>query len=140
MKYGEDEMDERVDNIPEQSEELKETVETVEASTQTYADPNPYVSNTYNAGGTNGYQNNYNEEDDKKVMSMGDWLLTILAFVIPCAGVVLYFVWAFSKGGNQNRKNFCRAYLIVWAISAVLLTILYSVIFISIGNVLPSYY
>lgn len=51
---------------------------------------------------------------------MGDWLITLLALLIPCAGIILYFVWAFGKNENENRKNYCRAYLIYWAITTVL--------------------
>ena len=77
----------------------------------------------------NGYdnQNNYNQyqQPDKSVMSMGDWLITLLALLIPCAGIILYFVWAFGKNENENRKNYCRAYLIYWGITTVLGIILF---------------
>jgi len=53
-------------------------------------------------------------------MSMGDWLLTILAGMIPCAGIILYIVWAFGSTGNVNRRNFCRAQLIVMGAVMVL--------------------
>lgn len=90
----------------------------------------------------NGYdnQNNYNQyqQPDKSVMSMGDWLITLLALLIPCAGIILYFVWAFGKNENENRKNYCRAYLIYWAITTVLGIILFiffgSMIFGMIGS------
>lgn len=77
----------------------------------------------------NGYQDNFNYNYnnggnmsapqptmDTSPMSMGDWVLTILASFIPCAGIILYFVWAFSKTGNVNRRNYCRANLIIMAV------------------------
>ena len=57
-------------------------------------------------------------------MSMGDWLLTILAAMIPCAGLVLYIMWAFGSTGNVNRRNFCRAQLIIMAVVFVLYMII----------------
>ena len=51
---------------------------------------------------------------------LGDWLLTLLAAMIPCVGIVLYFVWAFSKTTNVNRRNFCRAQLIMMGVVLVI--------------------
>lgn len=68
-----------------------------------------------------GYKADYYEgKEDNSPMSLGDWLLTILALIIPCAGIVLYFVWAFGKDVNVNRRNYCRAALIVEGIKLVL--------------------
>lgn len=75
---------------------------------------------SYNTGSNLGYNQNNYENMDTSPMSMGEWLLTILAAMIPCAGIVLYFVWAFSKTGNVNRRNFCRAQLIVMGIVFVI--------------------
>lgn len=78
----------------------------------------------YNTGSNLGYQQNNYENMDTSPMSMGEWLLTVLAGMIPCAGIVLYLVWAFSKTGNVNRRNFCRAQLIVMGIIFVLYMIM----------------
>lgn len=68
-----------------------------------------------------GYKADYYEgKEDTSPMSLGDWLLTILALIIPCAGIILYFVWAFGKDVNVNRRNYCRAALIVEGIKIVL--------------------
>ena len=74
----------------------------------------------YNVGNNTGYNAPYGSGMDTSPMSMGDWVLTILALCIPCAGIVLYFVWAFGKSGNINRRNYCRASL---AITGVFLAI-----------------
>ena len=63
----------------------------------------------YNSGN----QANQQQVMDTSPLSMGDWILTILASFIPCAGIILYFFWAFNKNGNVNRRNFCRAQLII---------------------------
>lgn len=82
--------------------------------------------------GTNMYQNVSNDPN-KEVMSMGSWLVTLLIMMVPCVNIIMYFVWAFGNG-NENRKNFCRAGLIMMAIVIVL----YIILFISMGAMFTS--
>ena len=56
---------------------------------------------------------------DEVITTLG-WIGTILVLVVPIVGLVLYFVWAFGTRGNLNRRNYCRAALIMMAISLVL--------------------
>ena len=70
-----------------------------------YQDNYSYNTGTYNQA--------YEPGMDNSPRTMGDWALTILASCIPCFGIVIYFVWAFSKKGNVNRRNYCRASLII---------------------------
>lgn len=72
---------------------------------------------SYNTGNHNQV---YEPGQDTSPMSMGDWMLTLLAAMIPCVGIVLYFVWAFSKTTNVNRRNFCRAQLIIMGVVLVI--------------------
>jgi len=55
---------------------------------------------------------------DEVVSTLG-WIGTMLVLVIPIVGLVLYFVWAFGSGSNLNRRNYCRASLIMMAIGLV---------------------
>ena len=77
----------------------------------------------------NYYQNQH--DPNKDVMGMGEWLITLIFLAIPCVNIIMYFVWAFGNG-NENRKNFCRAGLIMMAVGIVLTILLYSIIGISI--------
>ena len=77
----------------------------------------------------NYYQNQH--DPNKDVMGMGEWLITLIVLAIPCVNIIMYFVWAFGNG-NENRKNFCRAGLIMMAVGIVLTILLYSIIGISI--------
>lgn len=86
---------------------------------------------SYNTGNNLGYNQNNYENMDTNPMTMGEWLLTILAAMIPCAGIILYLVWAFSKTGNVNRRNFCRAQLIVMAFVFVLYIVMFVVLGVS---------
>lgn len=95
-----------------------------------------YNSNfEYNtSSGTTGYKADYyTVKEDTSPMSLGDWLLTILALMIPCAGIILYFVWAFGKDVNVNRRNYCRAALIVQGAMLVLSFILMIIMFFGIA-------
>ena len=49
------------------------------------------------------------------VMSVGDYIVTMLVGYVTCG--IMYLVWAFSKGTNQNKANFCKAVLIFWLIA-----------------------
>ena len=62
------------------------------------------------------YQPGYDPGMDQKPLSMGEWILTILVMMIPCVGLILYLIWAFGKTGNVNRRNYCRAYLIIYVV------------------------
>lgn len=108
-----------------------------------------YSQNTqYSAGGSNySYNVNpnqpYNGEEgyDTTPMSMGDWLLTLLAALIPCCGgIILYFVWAFSKKGNLNRRNYCRAALIIQGAGIVICIIMWIIMGSALFSALGYYY
>ena len=78
-------------------------------------------------------------DPNKAVMTMGEWLITLIVLAIPCVNVIMYFVWAFGNG-NENRKNFCRAGLIVMAVGIVLTLILYAVVGASLAAALSAVY
>lgn len=126
-------MEDNFDNVP-QEQEMPQNVQPNEEQVQQSA-PQQEQQNTeyqYSYGNSQYQQYNYNANDnpdngkqeDTSVMSMGDWLITVLLLLIPCVGIIVYFVWAFGKNGNVNRRNFCRAYLIYWAITTVIALVL----------------
>lgn len=97
-----------------------------------YQNQNPYATQAYGQNNT-GYQG-YQPEMEEPV-KMGDWLLLqcLLSF-IPCVGIILAIVWAFSKTEKQSKVNFCKAYLIVILIRlaiAFVLIVLYGSILIA---------
>jgi hypothetical protein len=53
-------------------------------------------------------------------LSVGNWLLTIIVLAIPILNIILYIYWAFISKGNVSRINFCRASLILAALTLVL--------------------
>lgn len=76
-------------------------------------------------------QNSQLVDPNKSVMTMGEWVVTLIVLMIPCVNIIMMLVWAFGNG-NENRKNFCRANLIITAISVVLVFILYLTVFASL--------
>ncbi len=69
---------------------------------------------------------------DTAPLKTSDYLLLHLLNMIPLVGLILMLMWSFSDNVNLNRKNFCRAYLILYAISFVLsivLVVFYVVLF-----------
>ncbi len=60
------------------------------------------------------------ENNVTPVVSVGDWLITLLVRAIPLVNIIMLFVWAFGSGNNPNKANWAKAVLIWVAISIVL--------------------
>ena len=64
------------------------------------------------------------EPEDTSPLKVSDYFVMLLVACIPLVNIILLLIWAFSSGTNVNRKNFCRAYLIMmvimWVISFIL--------------------
>ena len=71
-------------------------------------------------------------DGDTSVMSLKQWLITFLILLIPCASIVMPFVWAFRSNENLNRRNFFRALLIFVPIMYALFFMVY-IFFMFIG-------
>ena len=106
-----------------------------------------YQDGGYNTGfNANGYNNNYNNQNnyqmppkqlDPSPLSTGEWILTLIVGIIPCVGLILYIIWAFSNSGSLNRRNYCRASLIIQVISYVL--VIFFILIVVLGGSM-SYY
>jgi uncharacterized membrane protein YqjE len=77
-------------------------------------------------------QTNTNISNSNLVMSIGDWIITLLIMCIPLVNLIMILVWAFSGNSNPNRANFCKANLILMAIGVILWFIIIAVF----GNIL----
>ena len=70
-------------------------------------------------------QQNYRPQTDvAPVMSTGSWIGTLLLMYIPIVNIILLIVWAASTGENPNRRNFARAYLLMFVISFILMAVI----------------
>lgn len=54
-------------------------------------------------------------DKDLKTLSVGEWMLVILVFLLPVINIIVMAVWAFSSKGNVHRRNLSRASLL-WII------------------------
>ena len=87
---------------------------------------NNYYDNQNNTYNQPTYQPPF-QNPDYEVLSLGQWMLTLLIISIPCVGTIALIIWACGNG-NKSRVNFARAALIFSLISAVLAIIFMSVI------------
>ena len=121
-------MDNNFDNIPENNEKQQEqqpyTYYQSESSDKKDYQQQYQDNYNYNVGNNTGYNTSYDTGMDTTPLTMGEWLLTIFLLSIPCVNIVLYCVWAFGKNGNINRRNYCRAGLILVAIGYVIAIII----------------
>lgn len=72
-----------------------------------------------------------------ETIGLGEWVGTILLTMIPCAGVILLFVWAFSADEKVSKKNYARAMLIIMGACIALYILLVIIIvasIVSVGN------
>lgn len=77
------------------------------------------------------------ENPSVPVMSIKDWMITILITAIPLVGFVMLFVWAFGGGStNPNKQNWAKATLIWFAI----IIALYLIVFMIFGAAFLSNY
>lgn len=76
---------------------------------------NAYGQNSYQQPQYQSYQNyqsyQYNG-DMEEPMSVKEWLIIDLLMMIPCANLILVFVWAFSSSEKKSKSNFFKANLI----------------------------
>jgi len=69
------------------------------------------------------------ENQQAPVMSVKDWIITILITIIPLVGFVMLFVWGFSSGQNPNKSNWAKATLIWMVIFFALYFIFFAAFF-----------
>lgn len=59
--------------------------------------------------------------ENKSVVSLGDWLITMLIMIIPLVNFIMLFVWAFSSSTPVSKANWAKASLVFMLIGFVLL-------------------
>ncbi len=59
------------------------------------------------------------ENRSAPVISLGEWIITLIVLAIPLVNIVMALVWAFSGGTNPSKQNFCRAILVMYVVMIV---------------------
>lgn len=67
-------------------------------------------------------------QSQAQVLTVKDWIITILITAIPLVGFIMLFVWAFGSNENPNKSNWAKASLIWVAIGMVLMFFLWGTI------------
>ena len=71
-------------------------------------------------------------QEDSRVMTVGEWMITLLVLALPIINVIMYIVWALDTSGNANRRNFCRASLL-WFVIMLVISILIFIVMAMLG-------
>lgn len=71
-------------------------------------------------------------QDQSPIMSVGEWIITLLITAIPIVGFVMLFVWGFGSTTNPTKANFAKASLIFLAVGVVLWFLVFGAIFTAI--------
>ncbi len=75
-------------------------------------------------------EDNYKVVDkDMQVISVKEWLITMLILMVPIVNLVMPFVWAFGGGSSASKANYFKAYLIMVLISIVFIALFWGTIF-----------
>ncbi len=69
----------------------------------------------------------YHDQYDETV-SIGDWVGSMVLSSIPVVGFIMMLVWAFGSNAKPSKRNFFRAYLILWVVGLVLSVIFFFMI------------
>ncbi|MCK5849179.1 MAG: hypothetical protein KAH01_08300 [Caldisericia bacterium] len=70
---------------------------------------------------------NNNQLLDIGPVTLGQWLTTYLLLSIPIIGIIMLFVWSFSKRVNPSKKTWAQCVLIVMFIVSAVSTVLWLV-------------
>lgn len=75
---------------------------------------------------TNNLQQVNQAQTDKvnDVVTLSDWMITMLIQIIPIVNIIMLFVWAFGSSTPKSKSNWAKAALIFMAIG-IILTILF---------------
>ncbi len=68
------------------------------------------------------------------VMSVGDWLLTIVLLAIPIVNIVLLIKWSMDAHVNPNRGNYAKALLIIVGIQILVIAMFFGMFVGMLGS------
>lgn len=62
----------------------------------------------------------YNTAVANTTVSIGAWIVAHIILVIPLVNLIMLIIWAFGSDAVPSKKNWAKAMLIMWIISAIL--------------------
>ena len=92
------------------------------------------MENQNQTQGQNQHQN-YVTHRNTSVVSIGDWVITIILMAIPLINLIMLFVWAFGGSSTpESKANWAKATLIFYLIGIILVVCFYGAIFAFIAG------
>lgn len=79
------------------------------------------------------YQPNYNATKNISVVSIGDWIITLILMALPLVSLIMLFVWAFGNGTSESKANWAKATLIFYLIGIILVIVFWGSIAALVG-------
>jgi ABC-type multidrug transport system permease subunit len=77
------------------------------------------------------------QQEVAPVISMKEWMITLLIMIIPVVNIIMMFVFAFGEG-NPSKKNYFKASLlfaaIILAIYILIMILFAGALFSMLGN------
>ncbi|WP_207706698.1 zinc ribbon domain-containing protein [Acetobacterium tundrae] len=74
----------------------------------------------------------------EEVMTLGDWMLTLLLTYIPVVNLIMLIIWSVDEKTNVNKKHFAWAALIFMGIGVVLSIIFSSIVVMILASAMHS--
>ncbi len=65
---------------------------------------------------------------NQSVVSIGDWIITMILSMIPVVNFIMLLVWAFSSDTPVSKSNWAKATLIFMAIWIIIVILMWSTI------------
>ena len=72
------------------------------------------------------------KSNGSEVVTMKDWIITLLIMCVPIVNLVMPFVWAFGSGTNPSKANFFKAQIVLAVIGIILWFLFFGAIFASL--------
>jgi len=69
------------------------------------------------------------------VITLGEWMVTMLLMMIPFVNMILLFVWSFSSETNPNKANWAKSQLIWMGIVIVIYVLILVIAIVAFGGI-----
>ncbi len=69
------------------------------------------------------------------IITVGDWMITMLIMSIPVLNMIMLFIWGFSSESNPNKANWAKASLLWMAIIIGIYILVLLIVFLAFGGI-----
>lgn len=82
------------------------------------------------------YEENRIVSHEDEIVSVKEWIISLLIMSVPILGLIMMFVWALGGGAKESKSNFFKAQLIM----AVIATVISIIAFLLLGGLFAASY